>query len=127
MELLHKVRDQKWGSRQSKSDLPSFRTMSPNVPSVPYLVSLTYLMLIPNNKNRVHAWTRFAKFEEKLGELQNAREVYENAIDYMGELSNDEKLFIAFAKFEERAKEVHYFYFYLVIVTCSICFAQLLQ
>ena len=54
----------------------------------------------------MQAWIRFAKFEEKLGEIQNSREVYEHAIEYLAELGNDERLFLSFAKFEERAKEV---------------------
>ncbi len=31
--------------------------------------------------------------------------MYERAIEFLGEDANDEKLFIAFAKFEERCKE----------------------
>lgn len=34
-----------------------------------------------------------------------ARQVYEKAIDYLGEDANNEELFISFAKFEESVKE----------------------
>lgn len=70
-------------------------------------------------------WIKYAKFEEKLvgfpsrefrtlhpgdqcdqGNIAGARDVYEQALKFLGDDANDEKLFIAFAKFEERAKEV---------------------
>jgi crooked neck len=54
----------------------------------------------------VKAWLRWAKFEDSLGERDRARAVFEQAVQYLGENANDEKLFIAFAAFEERCKEV---------------------
>ena len=35
-----------------------------------------------------------------------AREVYERAVEFFGEENADEKLFLAFGKFEENCKEV---------------------
>ncbi|CAD5334086.1 unnamed protein product [Arabidopsis thaliana] len=56
---------------------------------------------------KVSAFIRYAKFEMKRGgQVKLAREVYERAMD---ELANDEEaeiLFVAFAEFEERCKEV---------------------
>jgi len=51
------------------------------------------------------SWIKWAKFEEKQGEIVKARQVYESAIEYLGESANDESFFISFAKFEERCKE----------------------
>ena len=36
-----------------------------------------------------------------------ARNVYERACDFFGDENMDERLYVAFAKFEERQKEVH--------------------
>ncbi|ELR20088.1 cell cycle control protein [Acanthamoeba castellanii str. Neff] len=60
---------------------------------------------LPTSNPTVKTWVRWARFEEKLGEVARSREVYEKAIDYLGDLANDELLFIAFAEFEERARE----------------------
>mmetsp|Transcript_29541 Transcript_29541/g.41560 ORF Transcript_29541/g.41560 Transcript_29541/m.41560 type:complete len:680 (+) Transcript_29541:82-2121(+) len=54
---------------------------------------------------QVQTWLKWAKFEEKY-DPEAARRVYEQAIEFLGEEANDENLFIAFAKFEEKAKEV---------------------
>ncbi|KAG7605086.1 HAT (Half-A-TPR) repeat [Arabidopsis thaliana x Arabidopsis arenosa] len=56
---------------------------------------------------KVSAFIRYAKFEMKRGgQVKLAREVYERAVD---KLANDEEaeiLFVSFAEFEERCKEV---------------------
>jgi crooked neck len=39
------------------------------------------------------------------GDRDKTRAVYERAVEFLGEDANDEKLFISFAKFEERCKE----------------------
>jgi len=39
------------------------------------------------------------------GDLERTRTVYENALEYLGEDAHNQKLFISFAKFEERCKE----------------------
>ncbi len=58
----------------------------------------------------VSTWLKWAAFEEKYSPADKraaaTRQVYEQAIQLLGEDANDEKLFIAFARFEERCKEV---------------------
>ena len=49
---------------------------------------------------------KYAKFEEKHGYINSARRIFERAVDFLGEENMDEKLLIAFAKFEEAQKEV---------------------
>ncbi|XP_046981813.1 protein crooked neck [Schistocerca americana] len=57
----------------------------------------------------VHAeirnWIKYARFEEQHGFISGARKVYERAVEFYGEEMMDEKLYIAFAKFEEGQKE----------------------
>jgi crooked neck len=59
---------------------------------------------------RVGVWIRYANFEMKNGEVFKARNVYERAVEKVGKLVDDveeaEKLFVAFAEFEEWCKEV---------------------
>lgn len=50
---------------------------------------------------------KYAKFEERSGTRELARKVYERAIEELGEDGNDEQLFLAFAHFEERCREVN--------------------
>lgn len=45
------------------------------------------------------------RFEENNGFISGARKVYERAVEFFGEETLDEKLFIAFAKFEEGQRE----------------------
>ena len=52
------------------------------------------------------AWIRYAKFEVKNGSVENARRCYERAIEQLGEDGQTEELFVAFAQFEERFKEL---------------------
>lgn len=49
---------------------------------------------------------KYAKWEEKQGQPLLARKVYEQCIEELGEDALDEELFINFAHFEERCKEV---------------------
>lgn len=46
------------------------------------------------------------RFEENHGFISGARKVYERAVEFYGDLHLDEDLYVAFAKFEERQKEV---------------------
>lgn len=46
------------------------------------------------------------RFEENHGFVKGAREVYDRAYQFFGEDYMDEEFYIAFAKFEERHKEV---------------------
>ncbi|GAU43700.1 hypothetical protein TSUD_254290 [Trifolium subterraneum] len=60
---------------------------------------------------RVDAWIRYANFEVKNGEVVKARNVYERGVEKVVEDEDEdeeeaEKLFVAFAAFEERCKEV---------------------
>jgi crooked neck len=54
----------------------------------------------------VDAWLKYAKYEEKYGIVDSTREVYEAAVDRLEEHVVDEELFLAFARFETRSKEV---------------------
>ncbi|XP_063976265.1 protein crooked neck [Diachasmimorpha longicaudata] len=53
----------------------------------------------------VKHWIKYARFEESHGFINGARKVYERAVWFYGDENIDEKLFIAFAKFEEGQKE----------------------
>lgn len=66
--------------------------------------SLTILLVLvhPEVKN----WIKYAKFEEKNSYISSARRVYERAVEFFGEDNIDERLVVAFAKFEEGQKEV---------------------
>ena len=54
----------------------------------------------------VKNWIKYAKFEEKNGYINSARIIYERAVEFFGEDNVDEKILLAFAKFEEGQKEV---------------------
>ena len=61
--------------------------------------SLFYnLQVVHMNETQVKNWIKFAKFEEKHGNVAGAREVYERAVDFFGEEYMEEGLFIGFAK-----------------------------
>jgi len=47
------------------------------------------------------------RFEEQNGFIAGGRSVFEKAIEFFGDEHINENLFIAFAKFEERQKEVY--------------------
>ncbi|KAJ8887994.1 hypothetical protein PR048_007479 [Dryococelus australis] len=53
----------------------------------------------------VRNWIKFAKFEEQHGFISGSRKVFERAVEFFGEETMDEKMFIAFAKFEEGQRE----------------------
>lgn len=53
----------------------------------------------------VKNWIKYAKFEERNGYIIGARQVYERSVDFYGDDHMDERLFIAFSKFEEGQKE----------------------
>lgn len=61
-----------------------------------------FVFVHPDFKN----WIRFARFEESHGFINSARTIFERAVEFFGEENMDEKLYIAFAKFEEGQKEV---------------------
>lgn len=65
-------------------------------------------------------WLRYAKFEQRHGAISNARQVYERAIEYFGEDNLDERILIAFAKFEEAQKEVSRCFAKKISNTCTI-------
>lgn len=48
----------------------------------------------------------YLRFEEKHGFIGGARKVFERAVEFFGDDHMDEDLYVAFAKFEERQKEV---------------------
>ena len=50
-------------------------------------------------------WIRYARFEEQNGYTANARNIFERAVEYFGEDHMEERLFVAFAKFEEGCRE----------------------
>lgn len=60
------------------------------------------------------------RFEEQHGFISGARRVFERAVEFFGEESMDEKLFIAFAKFEEGQREVHIVYCHKDSSSCNI-------
>jgi len=53
----------------------------------------------------VKTYLKWAKWETKLGQRARARTVFERAFKDLGEEANKEELFMAFAAFEENAKE----------------------
>lgn len=60
-----------------------------------------FVAVHPDVKN----WIRYARFEEQNGFVSSARGVFEQAVEFFGDHHLDEKLFIAFAKFEENQRE----------------------
>lgn len=50
-------------------------------------------------------WIKWAKFEEEFGTSELVREVFGNAVEALGDEFVDEKLFIAYARFEAKLKE----------------------
>ncbi|ORY38255.1 TPR-like protein [Rhizoclosmatium globosum] len=56
----------------------------------------------PQAKN----WLKWAKFEEGIGRTDFAREIYEKCIETLGEEFVDQNVYISFAKFETRLKEL---------------------
>ncbi|XP_072167131.1 crooked neck-like protein 1 [Diadema setosum] len=60
-----------------------------------------FVYVHPEVKN----WIKFAGFEESHNYIGLARGVFERAVEFFGEDHMNEKLYISFAKFEERQKE----------------------
>lgn len=54
---------------------------------------------------QVKHWIKYARFEQQHGFIHSAREVYERAIRFYGDDHIDERLYIAFAQFEEGQSE----------------------
>lgn len=59
-------------------------------------------MVHPEVKN----WIKYAHFEEKHGYIARARKVFERAVEFFGEEHISESLYVAFARYEEKQKEV---------------------
>ncbi|KAA8895894.1 hypothetical protein FN846DRAFT_911236 [Sphaerosporella brunnea] len=53
----------------------------------------------------VRNWIKWARFEEEYGTEDNVREVFTTAIEMLGDEFMDEKLFIAYARYETKLKE----------------------
>lgn len=71
-----------------------------------FVLDLFALVIVhPEVKN----WIKYARFEEKNHFINSARRIYERAMEYFGEHTIQEQLFIAFAHFEEHQKEVSLF------------------
>lgn len=60
-----------------------------------------FVMVHPEVKH----WTKYARFEETHGFITSARNVYERAVHFYGDDQMDERLFNAFARFEENQRE----------------------
>ncbi|KAJ3158047.1 Crooked neck-like protein 1 [Geranomyces variabilis] len=56
----------------------------------------------PQPKN----WIKWAKFEESIGKPDSARAIYEQCLDMLGEDFIDQNIYVSFAKFETRQKEI---------------------
>ncbi|KAJ3411548.1 Crooked neck-like protein 1 [Chytridiales sp. JEL 0842] len=56
----------------------------------------------PQAKN----WLKWAKFEESLGFIDHSREIYEKCIETLGDEYVDQNVYVSFAKFECRQKEI---------------------
>lgn len=59
-------------------------------------------MVHPEVKN----WIKYATFEDKHGYVARGRKVFERAVEFFGEEQISENLYVAFARFEEKQKEV---------------------
>ncbi|KFA63701.1 hypothetical protein S40285_08787, partial [Stachybotrys chlorohalonatus IBT 40285] len=61
----------------------------------------TFTMIHPEPRN----WIKWSKFEEEFGTSELVREVFGSAVETLGDDYVDEKLFIAYARFEAKLKE----------------------
>ena len=61
----------------------------------------TFVMVHPEPRN----WIKWAKFEEENGTSDQVRDVFGEAVEALGDDFVDEKLFIAYARFEAKLKE----------------------
>ncbi|KAF2761683.1 putative cell cycle control protein [Pseudovirgaria hyperparasitica] len=60
-----------------------------------------FTIVHPEPKN----WIKWARFEEENGDVEDVREVFGSAIETLGDDFMDEKLFMAYARFEAKLKE----------------------
>ncbi|KZZ94791.1 cell cycle control protein (Cwf4) [Moelleriella libera RCEF 2490] len=60
-----------------------------------------FTMVHPEPRN----WIKWAKFEEEFGTSELVREVFGGAVEALGDNFADERLFIAYARFESKLKE----------------------
>ncbi|CAO3653549.1 unnamed protein product [Cunninghamella echinulata] len=60
-----------------------------------------FVSVHPEPKN----WIKWAKFEEEHNDLEKCRQIYTECIQYMGNDKLDQKVLVAFAKFEIKMKE----------------------
>ena len=60
-----------------------------------------FVICHPEVKN----WIKYANFEQRHGFINSCRTIYERGVEFFGDEYMDEKLFIAFAQFEESQKE----------------------
>lgn len=61
----------------------------------------SFTMVHPEPRN----WIKWAKFEEESGTSELVRDVFGNAVEALGDDFVDEKLFIAYARYEAKLKE----------------------
>ncbi|RKP24063.1 hypothetical protein SYNPS1DRAFT_17693, partial [Syncephalis pseudoplumigaleata] len=60
-----------------------------------------FVQVHPMTKN----WLKWVKFEEDLSNIDHAREIFDQAFQFLGDDHMDQKLVIAFAKFETKQRE----------------------
>ncbi|KAI9594755.1 hypothetical protein BDF19DRAFT_471519 [Syncephalis fuscata] len=60
-----------------------------------------FVQVHPVTKN----WLKWVKFEEDLSNVDQVREIFDNAFQFLGDDHMDQKLVIAFAKFETKQRE----------------------
>ena len=70
------------------------------------VIFLLYFKTVVQFQKSVYVFCYALRFEEHHGFISGARKVYERAVEFFGEETLDERLFIAFAKFEEGQREV---------------------
>ena len=61
-----------------------------------------FVYIHPEIKN----WVKYARYEERFHFVQKGREVFERAVEFYGDDILKPELFAAFARYEERQKEV---------------------
>lgn len=85
-------------------------------------------MVHPEVKN----WIKYANFEDKHGYIARGRKVFERGVEFFGEEHISENLYVAFARFEEKQKEVRPAFTLSnkhksscrFLLTCSLCVFQ---
>ncbi|KAJ3036031.1 Crooked neck-like protein 1 [Rhizophlyctis rosea] len=61
-----------------------------------------FVSVHPQPKN----WLKWAKFEESVARIDNAREIYQQCIETLGDEFIDQNIYVSFARFETRQKEL---------------------